>query len=157
MASNASYAPKKELPNLIPGSQSRPTDIFIPVWHDRMKTAFDITVVSPMQAALIEHSSAVPSAAIEAQKALKLGTHEDNCRAQHINFVPLIVETFGGWDAGAVKHLKEMASCAAQRLGNDPAIIKRQLFQYLSILLQRGNASLLINKDSFAPPHITGY
>jgi hypothetical protein len=121
-----------------------------------MKTTFDITVVSPVQAALIDRASAVPGAAIEARKASKFRAHEDNCRAQHINFVPLVVESFGGWDAGAVKHLKEMASCTARRLGNDPAIIKRQLFQRLSILLQRGNATLLINKDSAAPPHITG-
>jgi hypothetical protein len=77
-----------------------------------------------MQSALIDRAAGAPGAAIEARKLSKLRAHEDNYRAQHINFVPHVVETFEGWDAGAVKHLKEMASCAARRLGNDPAIIK---------------------------------
>jgi hypothetical protein len=96
MASSASYAPKQEMPNLIPGTQSRPADIYIPVWRDGMKTAFDITVVSPFQSDLIDRASAVKGAAIEARKQSKLRTHEAACRSQNINFVPLVVETFGG-------------------------------------------------------------
>ena len=58
-----------------------------------------------------------------------------------------MVETFGGWDAEAVKHLKEMAHQAARRWGQDPALEIKYFFQRLSVALQRGNAALLIDRD----------
>ena len=61
--------------------------------------------------------------------------------------MPLVVETFGGWDADAVKYLKDMAKQRARRWGkNIPEEIKH-FFQRLSIALQRGNASLIVERD----------
>ena len=62
-------------------------------------------------------------------------------------FFPLVVETFGGWDADAVKLLKEIAHQDARRWGKDPSIEIKHFFQRLSVSLQRGNAALLIDRD----------
>jgi hypothetical protein len=142
-------------PHLIPGSLSRPADIFIPTWRDRKKMAFDVSVVSPVQSAILDRAVDTPGAALAMRKATKICAHEV-CRNQDINFVPLIVETFGGWDKDAVIHLKEMASCMARRTGENPSTAKRHLFQRLSVILQRGNASLLISRDALFLPIVTG-
>ena len=41
-AQKASLSPTMEMPGLVPGSQSRPADVFIPSWVNGKKTAFDI-------------------------------------------------------------------------------------------------------------------
>jgi hypothetical protein len=152
MAASASFSPKKEMPHLIPGTISRPADIFVPVWRDGLKTAFDITVVSPVQAAYLAKAAARPGADID---AAKLRTHEDNCRVEGISFVPLVVESFGGWDLDAARHLREMALCSARRTGAVPSITINHFFQRLSVVLQRGNAFLL-DKDSVPSTHVLG-
>ena len=72
----------------------------------------------------------------------------DNCRSQGIHFQPLVVETFGGWDKDALSFLKTIAHQAARRWGRNNALEIKQFFQRLSVALQRGNASLLINRDA---------
>ena len=138
--------PTKEMPGLIPGSLSRPADIYINDWDGR-KIAFDVSVTSPTQENLIFQAADRPAAAIEARKRQKIRVHAQNCRDQGVDFQPLVVETFGGWDSDALKFLKEMARIDARRWGKDEAIEIKQFFQRLSISLQRGNAALLIELD----------
>ena len=144
----ASLSPSKEAPGLIPGSLSRPADIFVPQFTDGRKIAFDVSVVSPTQDALIHHAAQTPAAAIESRKASKNRDHFDACHAQGIFFQPLVVETFGGWDRQAVNFLKKMATQCAHRWGKTSSIEIKQFFQRLSVALQRGNASLLIDRDT---------
>ena len=73
--------------------------------------------------------------------------HFNNCRAQGIFFQPLVVETFGGWDADAVKFLKKIAVQDARRWGKKDSLEIKQFFQRLSVTLQRGNAALLVDRD----------
>ena len=46
-AQRAGFNPKKEMPALIPGSQSRPADIFVEGLIDGRRTAFDVSVRTP--------------------------------------------------------------------------------------------------------------
>ena len=87
------------------------------------------------------------AAAIEMRKASKNRSHYDNCRAQGIAFEPLVVETFGGWDSVAVKFMKDLARQSARRWGKNNAEEIKFFFQRLSVALQKGNASLLIERD----------
>ena len=146
-AQQASLNPTKEMPGLIPGSLSRPADVFIENWTNGRKVAFDVSVTSPTQEAVVFQAAQHAAAAINARKSSKIRAHFENCRAQGISFVPLVVETFGGWDADAIKHLKEMAHQAARRWGQDPALEIKYFFQRLSVSLQRGNAALLVDRD----------
>ena len=147
-AQRAILHPVDEMPSLIPGRQSRPADIFIPKWLDSRKIAFDVSVVSPTQEALLHRAADTPAAAIDSRKATKIRTHFENCRAEGIFFQPLVVETFGGWDKDAINFLKKIATKGSRRWGLTNAIAIKQFFQRLSIELQRGNAALLFERDS---------
>ena len=61
-----------------------------------------------------------------------------------------MVETFGGWDKEAAKYLKDIARLDARRWAKNDAIEIKHFFERLSVALQRGNASLLINRDTEA-------
>ena len=82
------------------------------------------------------------------RKSSKNRAHFENCRAQGIAFKPLVVETFGGWDADAVKILKKLGRHSARRRGKNDALEIKYFFQRLSVALQRGNAALLIDRDA---------
>ena len=70
---HASLNPLKEMPGLVPDSQSRPADIYIANWIDGRKMAFDVSVVSPTQAAILHHAA---DSAIEMRKTSK---NRDHC------------------------------------------------------------------------------
>ena len=146
-AQRAGFNPKKEMPALIPGSQSRPADIFVEGWIDGRRVAFDVSVISPTQDAIIDRAADIAGSAIDMRKTEKNRKHAANCRASGIFFEPLVVETFGGWDATAVKTLKALATHCAPRKSLPPALEIKQFFQRLSIALQRGNATLLLCRD----------
>ena len=48
-AQSADLAPRKEVPSLIPGTLSRPADIFLPNWQRGQPAALDVTVISTLQ------------------------------------------------------------------------------------------------------------
>ena len=142
-----SLDPMKELPGLVPGSNSRPADVFVRNWVDGRRIAFDVSVVSPTQDAIVLRAAETAGAAIEMRKKSKVRDHFDNCRSQGIHFQPLVVETFGGWDKDALSFLKTLGHQAARRWGRNNSLEIKYFFQRMSIALQRGNASLLISRD----------
>ena len=48
-AQSAALAPREEVPSLIPGTSSRPADIFLPNWCRGHPAALDVTVISTLQ------------------------------------------------------------------------------------------------------------
>ena len=48
-AKQASLAPAKEQSALLPGSQAKPADVYIPGWANGRDAALDVTVVSSLQ------------------------------------------------------------------------------------------------------------
>ena len=103
------------MPGLVPGLQSRPADVFIENWVDGSKVAFDVSVISPTQEAILLRAAETPAAAIEMRKAQKSRAHFENCRAHGIRFQPLVVESFGGWDKTAVDFFKKLACQSLRR------------------------------------------
>ena len=72
-------------------------------------------------------------------------------------FVPLVVETLGGWDSDAVTHLRAIAKQASARSPTTHETVIRHFFQRLSVLLQRANAGLIASRaPPLPPPHILG-
>ena len=90
-------------------------------------------------------------------KASKINKHSRPCQANGIAFVPLVVETLGGWEADALFHLRSIAKQTAARSASHAPVAIRQFFQRLSVLLQRANAALIAARaPAQAPPHILG-
>ena len=58
-------------------------------------------------------------------------------------------ETRGGWDSSAIKVISKLAGQLARHSGKEDSEIIRHTFQWLSILLMRGNASLLLSRAPY--------
>ena len=53
----------------------------------------------------------------------------------------------GGWHGVAVNQVKKLAVAKARQKGEDQGDSVRRLFQLISVLLAKGNASLFLSRD----------
>ena len=156
-AASAALGPTREGRFLLPGGDRRPADIFIPNWTRGRGSALDVTVTHSLQDATVTQAAATPGhAAAEAYRHKMVATADD-CEREGIAFFPLAAESLGGWHPVAVQQVDKLGAALARHTGEDEQVVVRQLWQRLAVLLQRGNAALLVNRmPRFPPAAITG-
>ena len=76
---------------------------------------------------------------------------EEDCRRQGIAFLPLVVESLGGWHGGAEREVKKITAAMARNTGQEEAQAYRHSWGWLGILLLRGNAAILGNRVPIYP------
>ena len=156
-AITAGLTSRREVRRLLPGIDARPADIFIRRWIRRRDTAFDVTVINPLQRATVDRAAAVPGHALEVALRRKNTQSFEACQREDIVFVPLPVETLGGWHADAAAEITRIARALARETGKEERTAIQHLFKRLSISLARGNAALILSrKPNSLPPELTG-
>ena len=155
-AQTAALAPRKEVPSLIPSSQSRPADIFLPNWKRGQPAALDVTVISTLQRLTLQGAATTQGHALVVGEDRKMAAHAESCRAIGVSFVPLVMETLGGLSQQAVDTLSSIGRFVGQRLGIPPSESTRHLFQRCSISLWRGNATLWVHRRPPRHPSVDG-
>ena len=143
VAAAAQLAPRKEVRFLIPGRDSRPADVLLPQWSGGQDAALDITVVNPCQAAFVVGAAATPGYALEQAHRRKMRGAEEACRAQGLNFLPLVAESHGGWGEVAVAVVDRIARSLARQTGQREEDVTRQTWSRLAVTLQRANGQTL--------------
>ena len=111
-----------------------------------------------MQIAVVDQEAANPGYALRLAWERKMRSAFDACNAQRISFIPLPVETFGGWHPEAEKQIERIGrELARSTSGSDQKTATNHLFQRLSLTLQKGNASLILSRSTDVHyPDITG-
>ena len=105
-----------------------------------------MTVVHPLQSALVARAATGPGSALQYAHNEKIRKFGEACRRQGIVFVPLALESLGGWSTEAEDQVRKLASALARQTGEEEAVAKKHLFQRLSLMLMRGNAAILVNR-----------
>ena len=116
-SASAGLGPIKEGRFLLPGADRRPADVLVPHWPGGLDTAFDLTVVNSLQDATVTREAVEPGYALSFAHEQKLRGAEEDCRRQGIAFVPLVVETLGGWHPIAEAQIKKLGSALALHTG----------------------------------------
>ena len=80
-----------------------------------------------MQQQTIDRAANSPGYALRVREK-KMKAHADSCHSRGILFVPLIVETKGGWSDEAIKTISHIGCLQGQRLGSPPSEAIRHLF-----------------------------
>ena len=155
-AQSAALCPRKEVPSLIPGSKSRPADIYLPHWTHGKPAALDVSVISPLQRLTLENSSMSQGHALSVGEYLKHSSHSDACQEVGVSFVPLLVETIGGWSEMASQTITSIGHLLGQCLGLNSEDTIRHLFQFLSISLWWGNSPMWLAHSPTSLPSIDG-
>ena len=79
------------------------------------------------------------------------------CKTEGMAFIPLPVETLGGWHAVAVNEIKKLGRALARHTGGEEDEAVRHLFQRLGVLLAKGNTALFLNRvPVFPEPEVDG-
>ena len=155
-AQTATLAPRKEAPSLIPGSSSRPADVYLPNWKRGKPAALDVSVISTMQNLTVTGAATTPGHALTVGEERKMAAHAEDCRSVGVSFVPLVVESLGGWSQEASHTISSIGRLQGQRLGIPPSETTRHLFQRLAISLWKGNATLWIRRLPVRPAAVDG-
>ena len=138
--------------SLIPGSQHRPADVYLPCGRP---ATLDITVISTMQPSTIQPAADNQGHALLVAETRKFATHGPACQAAGISFIPLTIETMGGLSDATAETMGGLSDATAetisgigrligQRFGVSPHESSRHLFQRLAICLWKGNATAWI-------------
>ena len=151
-AVQAGLGPVREPDGLLPGSDDRPADVLIPVWSSGKDTALDFTVVNPLQEALVSAASEDGSSAVEHAHNLKLRKYEERCAGEGITFLPMAVDTLGGWHPEALAIIQRLGRQLARNVGKLDEEVVRHLRQRLGVLLVRDNVAMLCARTPTFPP-----
>ena len=155
-AQTAALAPRKEVPALIPGSRSRPADVYLPNWKRGQPAAIDVTVISTLQQLTLAGAACTPGHALTVAEKRKMAANSESCHALGITFIPLAAESLGGWSSEAIDTISSIGKLLGQRLGISPSETTRHLFQRLAIALWKGNATLWIHRQPTRPSSVDG-
>ena len=151
-AAQAALAPQKEPPGLLPGSDDRPADVLLPFWSQGTDTALDICVVNPLQGALIEQVANDGEHGVRHAYNNKMSKYDDRCSAEGITFIPLAVDSFGGWHGAALDVFTKLGRQLSRQLGKEEEEVTRQLRQRLSVILTRDSVAMLGSRVPASPP-----
>lgn len=133
-------------------SQSRPGDVYIAEWVRGKDAALDLTVVSPLQKALVNRCARESGAALEVAFKRKMDAHYARCRANNIVFLPLCVETLGGWHPDSASELRRIQRAVTLCSRQDQTTSEKHFFEKLAVSLQRSNSNMILSRQSFFPP-----
>ena len=105
----------------------RPPDVLIPIWTEGQDTAIYVTVVNPLQQALVARASEEGDFAVAHALKEKLRKYEARCSAEAITILPLAVDSFGGWHKVGLKTITRLGRQLARSLGKDEDEVVRHL------------------------------
>ena len=160
----AGLSTSAEVPNLLPGSDDRPADIY----HERkdsyglptLRTAYDVTVRSAYTQQNLASKVHEGGEAASRGEAEKIKRYDERCKAQTppITFVPLAFDTTGAAGPETLKTLRSLArqaSCHSSLSDADAlriirAHVSSTLMKYLALQINaRSSASQTVG---FLPP-----
>ena len=146
MAATAMLNPVKEGRFILPGCDRRPADVFLPNWAAGRDAALDITVINPLQQATLEGAAREPGHALDFACQRKIAGVGEDCERQGVAFLPLAFESLGGWHSTAEKEVSKIAQAMARQTGREESECTSHARSRISLLLMRGNASILLNR-----------
>ena len=116
----AALAPRKAVPALIPGSNSRLTNIYLPNWIMDQPAALDVSVISTLQRQTLVGATNTQDHALQVVKERKIASHAKACHDIGVLFITLVVETLGGWSSEAINTISHIGHQLGQRLDIPP-------------------------------------
>ena len=135
---SAGLSPVLEAKGLSESSRRRPGDIFIPNWAHGSPAAVEVTLTCPLQSTLITRAAAEVGYACKLAEEPKLAASAELCQQSCFEFIPLALESRGGFGTSATSFLTVLAERCADNNLRDCVAEKLQLFQRINLAVHRG-------------------
>ena len=101
---------------------------------------------------MVRQAAVTSGYALQKRFEEKVAKHGEACRQAGLAFIPLVVESLGGWHNQTVTQVKKIGSALARHTGGEEGEVISHMIQRLAVLLAKGNASLLLNRQQTHPP-----
>ena len=144
--------PQRDPAGLLPETDDRSADMLLPHWSQGKDTALDITVVNPLQGTLVQQVAKEGLWGVQHAFQAKMARYGERCDQEGIVFVPLAVDTFGGWHPAALEVLIKLGKQVARQTGKEEEVAVRQLRQRVSVLLTRDNMAMMGSRTPTVTP-----
>ena len=149
IAQAAGLGPVVEAQHLLDDGR-KPGDLLIRFFGDAgANAAYDITGINALRADLLERAAADPKQVVQIahqKKERSVGAH---LRAEGISFRPMAFTSLGLWHQVAVTELSKLVKSKCLRLGLDEKKTMDQEMKILSVVIQKGNAAMLVGRQIF--------
>ena len=86
----------------------------------------------------------LPERCVQHSFNIRMGKYSDRFEAEGIVFIPLIVDTFGGWHKDSSEVVSKLGRRVSRQTGKEEEMNVRQLRQRVAILLVRGNVNMYV-------------
>ena len=87
----------------------------------------------------------------------KVRFYAARCEAQNLAYVPVAIDTFGGWHSLALETINKLSQELARATDNELGVVRRHFRQRLAIGFLRDNVAMLgARKPFFASPEVVG-
>ena len=120
-------------------------------WANGKDAALDISLVIPLQQELVRKVARDGDSGVQHSFNIKMGKYSDRCEAEGIEFIPLIVDTFGGWHKESLEVVSKLGRQVSRQTGKEEEEIVRQLRQRVAILLVRDNVNMFDSRTPSFP------
>jgi len=144
----------REAPGLLPDSAARPADILlpnqliIPGLSSDLPTCLDFAVTNTQQPKNLKRAGEVSAtAADDYATSVKIPTYRNECKANGLDFVPMVVEVFGAWGSAAKPVIDFISKAVANNKNKDQDQVDSFLRQAVSVTLQRYNVAALLRRS----------
>ena len=145
---SAGLSPVLEAKGLSEPSRRRPGDIFFPNWAHGSPAAVDVTLTCPLQptqSTVSKRATEEVGYACKLAEERKFAAWAELCQQSGFDFIPLALETSGGFGPSATSFLTVLAERCADNL-RDSAAEKHQLFQRINVAVHRSNANMVLSR-----------
>ena len=106
-----------------------------------------MTIVSPVQKALLHRSAEAAGSALTHAFDRKMRQNFDDCQKEGIYFIAAPIETFGGLHSQSISIISKIGTQLARHTGRLESEVISHLYQRLSILLAKGNSALIASRS----------
>ena len=128
-----------------------------PFWTHGRDTAIDVTVVNCLQGSMVTKVAKDGGYAVETAHSKKVKKYRERCEREGLVFLPLAVDTLGGWHEEALEVIDKLGRQLARVVGRDEGDTVQHLKERLGVVLLRDNTGLLSSRaPEAAPAQVTG-
>ena len=128
----------------------KPGDITIDFYGDAgASVAYDITGINSLRSDLVERAVLDPKKVVQIAHDKKERSVGAQLRAEGISFHPISFTSLGLWHKVAVTEISKLVKSKCLRLGLEEKKTLDQEMKMLSVVIQKGNASMLVGRQIF--------
>lgn len=131
-----------------PLSQKRSADTLVECWDHGCPCAQDWVVTHVFQQNALVRASPDPDAILREAESRKVVKSRTLCEGQGVDFIPLALDTLGGFGAQAMKAIGKVADHARLTHGKDNEATVNSITQRLRVAMMRGVAQQILLRAS---------